>query len=162
MKQFNTIALLACLLAIGLFSCQKELHFPEAPPVSQFTVEVNGKTYYLNIKQQNVKIDDTAHIQIKTNSPEISVSLNFMSTTHVKGIGTYYLKCCTNDVYDRTTGTQKHWEIDHISGGLQNGTVIINRMDDKGYAGSFTIYGNDYEISRSAKKEFKGTFDIVY
>lgn len=161
MKHFNTL-ILASLLSILFFSCQKELHFPEPEPTSQFTVVTNETTYHLKIEKQSVVLRDTAHIQLRATSPEISVIMNFMSAKHTNGKGDYYLKCCTNDVYDRTTGTQKHWEIDHISGGTQNGSVVITKMDDTGFSGTYTMYGNDYAISRTAKKEFKGTFVIIY
>lgn len=161
MKQFNTIALFACLLVTGLFSCQKELHFPEAPPVSEFTVEMDGKTYYLDIKQQTVQLENKAHVQILAESPDLYVSLNVTADAHQNGLGNYNLTCCSNVVYDRTTGVQKRWKVDQ-RGTVHSGSLNITRMDDKGYAGTYTIVGSNAETGSEIEKEFKGTFTVVY
>lgn len=162
MKQFYTLTLVATLLALLLVSCQKELHFPEVPPTTQFTLTKDGVTYNLKVDAQSVVLKDTVIMKIGASSPEISISLNMRSTTHKDGVGDYYLWCCTNDVWDRTAGPQKHWEIDHIGNNRQGGSVTITRMDESGYEGTYVAYGNDYAVSRTAKKEFKGTFVIVY
>lgn len=162
MKYLYTRTLVATLVLLSLTSCQKELYFPEEKPTSQFTLTTSGVTYNLKIDTHSFELGDTASLIINASSPQISITLNSKSANHTNGIGAYYLKCCTNDVFDRTSGTQKHWEIDHMSGGLQNGTIKIIRKDEKGLEGTYSVYGNDYDVSRTAKKEFKGSFVIVY
>lgn len=161
MKQFNTLTLVATLLALLLLSCQKELHFPEVPPTSKFTLTKDGVTYNLKVDAQTFILKDTPQLKIGASSPEISISLNMRSPKHKDGIGDYSLWCCSNDVWDRTAGAQKHWEIDQ-RGTSQDGTLKITKMDSKGYEGIFSVFAKDHAVSRTAKKEFKGTFVIVY
>ena len=161
MKQFNTLALTACLLVFGLLSCQKELHFPEAPPVSQFTVTFDGKTYNLDIQNQSVQLENTAQFQILAESPQMYVSLNVTSDNHQDGKGIYYLACCSNNIYDKTTPVVKRWRIDQ-RGTIHGGSVNITRMDDKGYEGTYTVIGKYLEDGNNEQKAFKGTFLVVY
>ena len=131
-------------------------------PSSSLSVTVDNKTYNLRILGQSFKIGDSAKLNIDATAPEMTLKLRANAGVHNAGLGEYFLACCSNDIFDRRASVQKHWEIDHIGNRMQNGTVKITKSDSKGYEGTYTMYGNDYDISRTAKKEFKGSFVIVY
>lgn len=167
MKHLSTLvfAFLVSLLFLSCSKEKKETNTSEEKPVnpaSTYAVTLDGKTYSLKVKSQNFKLGDTAHLKLTATAPEMTVIINAKSTQHENGVGNYWLACCSNDIYVRITETQKHWEIDHQNGGTQNGSVKITRMDSKGYEGTFTLIGNDYDISRTAKKEFTGSFVVIY
>ena len=170
MKHVNFIAFVIALCVITLSSCKKEKveegetsEFPAPNPTSTLTLTVNSKTYNLKVIGQSFTTGgDTAKLRIDATAPEITLRLRADAALHTNGIADYYLACCSNDVFDKTSEVYKHWEIDHIGNRMQNGTVKITRADDKGYEGTYIIYGNDYDISRTAKREFKGSFVMVY
>lgn len=167
MKRFSTFAF-AFIMTLFYFSCTKEKNETEnsnetpVNPASTYSVTLDGKSYNLKVKSQNFTLGDTAHLKLTATAAEMTVLINAKSVMHINGVGEYWLACCSNDVYVRTGEVQKHWEIDHLEGGLQGGKVTISSMDAKGYEGTFTLIGNDYDVSRTAKKEFTGSFKVIY
>lgn len=169
MKRISLLPFVALFLLVSLVSCKKDKteqgetsEYPAPNPSSSLTVTVDDKTYNLRILGQAFTVSDSAKLRIDATTPEMTLKLRADAGIHNAGLGEYFLVCCSNDVFDRRTSVQKHWEIDHIGNRMQNGTVKITRADSKGYEGTFTMYGNDYDVSQTAKKEFKGSFVIVY
>ena len=169
MKHISRLSLLFAFLIIVIASCKKEKveegetsEFPPPNPSSTLSLTVDSKTYNLKVIGQSFTTGDTAKLRIDATAPELTLRLRADAAVHTSGIGDYYLACCSNDVFDRTKTVFKHWEIDHIGNGRQNGIVKITRIDSKGYEGTYTIFGNDYDVSRTAKKEFKGSFVMIY
>lgn len=167
MKHLSTFAI-TIFFTLLFISCTKEKNEkggteePPVNPASTYSVALDGKSYNLKVKSQNFKIGDTAHLKLTATAAEMTVIINAKSVAHVNGVGDYWLACCSNDIYARITEVQKHWEIDHLSTDLQGGRVQITKSDTKGYEGTFTLIGNDYEVSRTAKKEFTGSFKVLY
>ena len=161
MKKIYTLSIFVALF-FTFSSCPRELHFPEPEPVSQLTVLVEGKPFNLTIKEKlSYNAGDTAHVDLLATSPEISVRLVAKSPQHTNGVGEYYLFCCNNDVFDRTTGTQYHYETNRASGGKQQGFVKITRWDDKVIEGSFSMTGKVGTSNTAPHKTFTGTFSLV-
>ena len=161
MKIFYTIALVAFLASI-FSACQQELHFPEVKPENKFTVLADGVVYNMKVDFEKVQIGETAQVNLTASSPEYVVTLVSKSESHVNGVGDYILSCCNNDVFEFTSGTRKHWEGDHIGSSRQSGFVKITRMDEKGYAGTYSISAKDGSGRDAARKDFTGTFEIFY
>lgn len=159
MKQFYTLTVLVCLLTTLLFSCQKELYFPEPEPTSKFTVVIDGVTYDLQVGEQTTHLSDTAHVNITAISPMATVRLIAKTDKHESGVGDYFLWCCSNDVFERTTGTQIHYEIRRSGRGKQDGQVKITKMNNKGYEGTYSLNGKQ---TNGTVKQFTGEFSIVY
>lgn len=167
MKKFSTLAL-GLLLTVLFISCKKNNddsrgEKPVVNPASKFSVLADGKPYDLKVDALNLKMGDTAKLFLAASSANFKVILNAASTTHINGVGDYYLACCTNDVFEfLSDGTRKHWEVDHIGQIKQEGSIKITRMDEKGYAGSFSLKAKDGTSSSAIQKEFSGSFDIIY
>ena len=161
MKIFYTIALVA-FLASFFSACQQELHFPEVKPDNKFTVLADGTIYNLKVDFEKVQLGESAQINLTASSPDYVVTLVSKSDTHLNGVGDYFLSCCNNDVFELISGTRKHWEGDHIGSLRQTGFVKITRMDNKGYAGTYSISAKDGSGRNAAKKDFTGTFEIFY
>jgi len=161
MKIFYTIAFVALFTAI-LPSCQQELHFPETKPENKFTVTADEITYNLKVDLEKVQLGSMAQVKINASSPEYVVTISSSSDEHTNGVGEYYLSCCTNDVFEYTNGTRKHWEGDHIGSTRQEGFLKITRRDEKGYAGTYSISAKDGTGRNAPRKIFTGTFEIFY
>ena len=161
MKKIYSLAL-AITLFLTFSACQQELHFPEPEPVSQLTVLVDGVQYTLTVKEKlSYNAGDTAHVELLATSPEISVRLVAKSPQHSNGVGEYFLWCCNNDVFDRTTGTQQHFETNRASGNKQQGFVKISKWDDKSIEGSFSMTGKVGTSNTAPQKTFTGSFILI-
>lgn len=170
MKSVRFLPVLFALAIVTLLSCKKEkveagetTDLPAPNQSSTLTLTLDNQTYTLEVMGQsfNIGSDDTARLKIDAIAPEVTLRLRANSIQHTNGVGDYYLPCCSNDVYDKRTAVKKHWEIDQ-RGTTQNSSVKITRMDAKGYEGTYKIYSNDSGTGDSGKKEFTGTFTIVY
>ena len=168
MKLANLSFVVLTMLFVTFSSCKKdkveETETTELPPPnasSTLNVTFDNKTYNLKVMGQTFSLADTAKLKIDATAPEITLRLRANSAQHVGGVGNYFLHCCSNDIYDKTTNIKKHWMTDQ-RGTTQDGIIEITRIDQKGYEGTFIIKGYDPLVSISLKKEFKGNFVIVY
>ena len=160
MKNFYPLTLLITVF-FAFSSCQQELHFPEPEPTSEFTVVMDGIRYDLGVQKQVTYTGDSAHVEILAFSPEISVRLISKSDQHTNGVGEYFLFCCSNDVFERTTGTQFHYETDRAGLGKQKGFVKVVRWDEKVVEGTYSMIGKVGTDRNAPRKEFTGTFKLV-
>ena len=168
MKLANLSFVVLAMLFVTFSSCKKdkveETETTELPPPnasSTLNVTFDNKTYNLKVMGQTFSLADTAKLKIDATAPEITLRLRANSAQHVGGVGNYFLPCCSNDIYDKTGEVNKHWEMDQ-RGTTQDGFVKVTKIDAKGYEGTFTLYSNYSSGGISGKKEFKGSFVIVY
>lgn len=168
MKLFILPFTVLILISLTFSSCKKDkveegetTQLPTPSPSSTLNLTLDNKTYTLKVIGQSFKLGDTTKLMIDATSAEFTVRIRANSVQHVSGVGQYYLPCCSNDFYDKTTSVPKHWEMDQ-RGTTQDGVVTITKTDAKGYEGTYTLYSNDSSVSPSVKKEFKGSFVVFY
>ena len=145
---------------VFILSCKKN-HDKEVPkPMGSLSVTIDGKPFKSEANSMVQVFSDTAEVRIFAESPEVKVELHARSTTHSNGVGDYYLYCCNNDFWVRTSGKDVHYEgMRAINGKDQLGSVQITQNDGKSYEGTFTLTGRN---SDSVAKQVSGVFKVYY
>lgn len=143
-----------------ILSCKKNHDKELDKPKGALSVTIDGKPFQSEANSMVQVFGDTAEVRIFAESPEVKVELHARSTTHTNGVGDYYLYCCNNDFWVRTSGKDVHYEGMRATNGLdQLGSVKITQNDGKSYEGTFVITGRN---SDSVAKQVSGAFKVYY
>lgn len=154
------VPFLLSLPLVFILSCKKNHDKEPEKPKGSLSVTIDGKPFQSEANSLVQIFGDTAEVRIFASSPEVKVELHARSTTHTNGLGDYYLYCCNNDFWVRTSAKDVHYEGMRAANGLdQLGSVTITHKDDKSYEGSFVITGKN---SDSVAKQVSGAFKVYY